>query len=81
MVKHSKKTIRRRGGAWYNPTTWFGSKTEETGTGTGTTGTPTAQSTGTIETTPPVGGPYGGRKRRSTKARSTRRRNNKTRKY
>lgn len=78
MAKSSRKTSRRsrktrRGGAWYDPRTWFGQKTEEVAP----TGTPVSQmtdgvetpssTTGTSSATGTIGGKHRGRRHRKTK--------------
>lgn len=72
--KHSRRSRKtRRGGAWYDPRTWFGQKTEEVpppssnmvGAEDGVeASTPAPESTGTVN---------GGRHRRGRKHRKTRR--------
>jgi len=75
--KHSRKSRKtRRGGAWYDPRTWFGQSTEETPA-------PVSQMTGSIESSesvsagppdeekpPASGGRHRGRRHRRTKRRS-----------
>ena len=68
MVKHTtRKTRRTRGGAWYNPLTWFSTEPEPvTGPVPETYGT--APAAAPAAPTTPVG-PYGGRKDKKTRRR------------
>lgn len=78
MAKSSRKSSRRsrktrRGGAWYDPRTWFGQKTEEVAAPTGTpvsdipdgVTVPESSSSTTVPVT--QGGRHRGRRHRKTR--------------
>lgn len=74
--RRSRKT--RRGGAWYNPLTWFGQKTEEVDAPTGTpvsdipdgVTVPKSSSSTTVPVT--QGGRHRGRRHRTRRSKSRR---------
>jgi hypothetical protein len=71
-----RHSTRRRGGAWYNPFTWFSTAPETASVGaTPAPPAPGSPSLSGSPSTAPVNPPYGGKKRSKTRRGGRRQRN------